>query len=203
MNGKFILHYFPVNGRAATARAILSYAKADWTNDLVKKEDWIKIKSNDLFEFGQMPILEHNGKRYSQSIAINIYLSKIFNLYGKNIEEEYEINSLFCINDDLGQVLVPVIFCQDANKKEELKKVAIEKLNLYLKKLEIRYQNLGNKNYYLGEFSAADIYLTVNLFTFLNALEIQSFENVAPNLWKLINRIKEKELKEFFEKYNL
>ena len=91
MNGKFILHYFPVNGRAATARAILSYAKADWTNDLVKKEDWIKIKSNDLFEFGQMPILEHNGKRYSQSIAINIYLSKIFNLYGKNIEEEYEI----------------------------------------------------------------------------------------------------------------
>ena len=44
-----------------------------------------------------MPILEHNGKRYSQSIAINIYLSKIFNLYGKNIEEEYEKTVYFVL----------------------------------------------------------------------------------------------------------
>ena len=48
---KYILHYFGVNGRATLSRAILSYAKADWTNDLVKQEDWPKLKTSGLCEF--------------------------------------------------------------------------------------------------------------------------------------------------------
>ena len=41
---KYTLHYFGVNGRAAISRALLSFAKVDWTNDLVKFEDWPKMK---------------------------------------------------------------------------------------------------------------------------------------------------------------
>ena len=79
---KFVLNYFGGNGRAVTARALLTVGKADWQNNQVKTEDWAKLKPT--FEFGQMPLLEHNGKKYSQSIAINIYLAKTFKLYGKN-----------------------------------------------------------------------------------------------------------------------
>ena len=39
---KYTLHYFAGNGRAVIARALLTYAKADWTNDLIKHEDWPK-----------------------------------------------------------------------------------------------------------------------------------------------------------------
>ena len=54
---KYTLHYFPGNGRAVIARAILSFAKADWTNDLIKKEDWPKIKKSGLCEYEQLPVL--------------------------------------------------------------------------------------------------------------------------------------------------
>ena len=70
---KYILHYFEVNGRAAISRAILSYAKADWTNDLVKNEDWPKLKKSGLCEFEQLPVLEVDGKKYCESNAIHLY----------------------------------------------------------------------------------------------------------------------------------
>ena len=49
---KFVLNYFGGNGRAVTARALLTVGKADWQNNQVKMEDWAKLKPN--FEFGQI-----------------------------------------------------------------------------------------------------------------------------------------------------
>ena len=34
---KYILHYFRLNGRGIIPRAILTYAKADWTNDVIQQ----------------------------------------------------------------------------------------------------------------------------------------------------------------------
>ena len=48
---KYILHYFHTNSRAQIARAILSFVKADWTNDMIKPEDWPAIKKGGLCEF--------------------------------------------------------------------------------------------------------------------------------------------------------
>ena len=36
---KYILHYFGVNGRGAVPRAILTYAKVDWKNDIIQKDE--------------------------------------------------------------------------------------------------------------------------------------------------------------------
>ena len=69
---KYTLHYFAGNGRAVIARAILSYVKADWTNDLIKHEDWPKIKKSGLCEYEQVPVLEVDGKKYCESHAINL-----------------------------------------------------------------------------------------------------------------------------------
>ena len=59
----YTLHYFGANGRATIPRAILTYAKAKWTDDRVKQEDWPKVKKSGLCEFEQMPILEIDGKK--------------------------------------------------------------------------------------------------------------------------------------------
>ena len=77
MSSKYTLYYFPVNARATVARAILTYAKADWEDKRITHEEWPKMKETDLFEFHQMPILVHNGKKMSQSIAIELYLLRI------------------------------------------------------------------------------------------------------------------------------
>jgi glutathione S-transferase len=198
---KFVLNYFGGNGRAVTARALLTVGKADWQNNQVKMEDWAKLKPN--FEFGQMPVLEHNGKKYSQSIAINIYLAKTFKLYGKNIEEEYQIDSLFCTYEDVFPVLCKFTFNQDASKADELKKAAIEKLKFFAEKLEKRYVSLGKGKYFLGNhFTAADVYLASGFYNMCHILKEEgNFEKYAPNLCALIKRVKANELKVFFEKY--
>ena len=203
MSSKYTLYYFPVNARATVARAILTYAKADWEDKRITHEEWPKMKETDLFEFHQMPILVHNGKKMSHSIAIELYLLRQFNLYGKNIDEQYEIDNLLCTFDDLLPLLGKYVFrCKDEKEKEETKKVLIEKVQFYVKKIEERYIKLGKGKYYLGDhFSGADIYIATIFPIFCNFLNMMIVKEAgALSLYDLIVRIKENELKEFHEK---
>jgi hypothetical protein len=103
----FKLYYFKVNGRAAPARALLSYAKVNF-EDIFVGQNWPEQKKNNtLFEFGQVPILVHNGKIMSQSKAIYLYLAQLFNLDGKNIDDQYQIHSLLNSYDDISRSYGP------------------------------------------------------------------------------------------------
>ena len=140
-------------------------------------------------------------KKLSQSLAIDLYLLKTFNLYGKNIDEQYQIDSLLCSFDDLFGPLAGFVFCPDEKKKEELKKLFCEKYKFYLKKYEERYVALGKGKYFLGDhFSGADIYIGSALPYFCHALGSCIIKDNAPNLGELVTRLKEGELKEFHEK---
>ena len=201
---KYILHYFPVNGRAVVPRAILSYCKADWTDDRIAMQDWPKIKKSGLCEFEQLPILEVEGKKYSQSNAINIYLAETFNLMGKNAEENYQITNLLMTFDDFMGPIFGYMFCKDESKKEEMHKNALEKAKFFIGQIEKRYITLGKGKYFLGDkFTLADIYIATAFPAAFDALKMKECpcKEVAPNLAELIKRIKENELKEFYEKY--
>ena len=198
----FVIHYFEGNGRACIARAILSSQNVDFKNHIISGEDWPDIKKSYLCEFGQLPILQHNKKIFNQSISINIYLSKLFNISGNNLEEEYEINNLFCTYEDLFSIASKFAFCENKNEKNKLKKEATDKFILYLKQIEERYKKYGKGNYYLGKkFTAADIYVTVGLGNIADILEFKNSEKYAPNLMNLCKRIKSKELKNFYDNY--
>ena len=201
---KYTLHYFAGNGRAAIARAILSFAKADWTNVLIKKEDWPKIKKSGSCEFEQVPVLEVDEKKYSESYAINLYLAEVFKLMGKDPEEDYQIrNVLFAFED----YMIPIgkaIFSPDESKKDELKKAAEEKLKFFVGKFEKKYVDLGKGKYFLGDkFTLADITLATSLPSAIDTLGLKEFpwKEVTPNLSELIKRVNENELKEFCEKF--
>ena len=201
---KYILHYFGVNGRAVVQRAILTYAKADWTNAVVKQEDWPKLKTSGLCEYEQLPVLEVNGKKYCESNAINLYLGETFKLLGKNVEENYQINNLLMTFDDFMGPIFKWFFCPDESKKVELKKNAEDKVKFFFGKLEKRYVDLGKGKYFLGDkFTLADIYIASALPAAVDALGLKECpcKEVAPNLGELIKRVKENELKEFYEKF--
>ena len=199
---KYILHYFAGNGRAIVARAILCYAKADWTNDAIKKEDWPTIKKSGLCEFEQVPILEVDGKKYSQSHAIDLYLAETFNLMGKDKEENYQIRSLLFAVDDYTIEIWKALFSPDESKKPELLKAATEKFKFYLGKFEKRYVDCGKHKYFLGDkFTLADIIMTTAICSPIDTLKFEGAKDVCPNLYELISRISQNELKEFFEKY--
>ena len=130
---KYTLHYFAGNGRAVIPRAILCYAKADWTNHAFGHDEWVKIKKSGLCEFEQVPVLEVDGKKYSQSHAITLYLGETFNLLGKDKEENYQINSLLLAVDDINMDIWKAMFNPDEAKKAELMKAALEKSNFSAK----------------------------------------------------------------------
>ena len=199
---KYVLHYFAGNGRAIISRAILCYAKADWTNDAIKREDWPTIKKSGLCEFEQVPILEVDGKKYSQSNAIALYLAETFNLMGKDIEENYQIRSLLFAIDDYNVEIWKALFSPDEAKKPELLKAALEKFKFFVGKFEKRYVDLGKGKYFLGDkFTLADIIMTCSISDASKMLKFEGVKEIAPNLCELINRVKENELKEFFEKF--
>ena len=199
---KYILHYFAGNGRAIISRAILCYGKADWSNDAIKKEDWPTIKKSGLCEFEQVPILEVDGKKYSQSNAIALYLAETFNLMGKDIEENYQIRNLLFAIDDYNGEIWKALFSQDEAKKPELLKAALEKFKFFIGKFEKRYVDLGKNKYFLGDkFTLADIIVTTSITSASESLKFDGCKEVCPNLCELIQRVKENELKEFFEKF--
>ena len=87
-------------------------------------------------------------------------------------------------------------------KKEEQKNQFIEKYKLYLKKYEERYVALGKGKYFLGDhFSGADIYIGSALPYFCDIIGHCIIKENAPNIFELVQRLKENELKEFYEKY--
>ena len=199
---KYILHYFGANGRGALPRAILTYGKADWTNDIIKKEDWPKIKKSDLCEFEFLPVLEVDGKKYCESLAINTYLAEKFDLMGRNPEENYQIYNLLNTFDDFNVQFRPFRLCEDESKKPELKKKAIDRLKYFIGKFEKRYIELGKGKYFLGDkFTLADVYLGVSLLGFCEIVKEYPFKEAGPNLGDLIERLKKNELKELHEKY--
>ena len=193
MSDKYIFHYFQVNGRGAVARAILSAMKADWTNHAFTREEWPTIKKSGLCEFEQAPVLEHKGKSYAQSMAIDFYLARKFNLMGKDDEENYEIESLMCCMEDIFSAMFKFTHLpeNEKDKYDELRKVALE-----------RYIKHGKGKYFLGDrFTLCDILVGAQLPAFCDRFGEQVVPQVSPALTELITRLTEGELKEFHEKY--
>ena len=57
------LYYFDIYGRAEAIRLLLHYAKVDYVDERLKGHEFQEMKSK--FEFGQVPVLERDGKMYA------------------------------------------------------------------------------------------------------------------------------------------
>ena len=204
MSEKYTLHYFKVNYRGAIARAILSYAKADWTDHTFTREEWPEIKKSGLCEFEQVPVLEYKGKAYAQSVAIYFFLARKFHLMGKDDEEQYEIDSLMCCIEDIFSAVFKYLHIpkEEKDKCEEGRKVALDRYKFFIKKIEERYIKHGKGKYFLGDrITLCDILIGAQFPSFCDIFNEEVVPQVSPLLAELINRLKNGELKDFFEKH--
>ena len=192
------LTYFNQNGRVGLIRAMLCYKKVPFENKMITMEEW-PSKKND-YEFHQLPELEVNGKKLTQTIAISLYLARQLNLYPKDIYLQYHVDSLLAIRDD-----ITMLYRKIKQKNEEDYKAYKELIKLYLEKIEKRYEELGAGDYYLGkEISVADFFLGCMVTEFCYLIKDEDvLSKYAPKINKLISRLKENELKEYFEKYHI
>ena len=207
MNDKFIVHYFPLNARGAFIRAILSACNANWEDNRITFQDWPTLKSTGKFEFGQLPALEYNGKFYCQSLAIEVFLSNKFGLFGYNSDEQYEITSLVCSREDVYQHIVKVFFPMTDEAKNNL---PVAKNNLltvilpnFLKIFEKRVNSRQGRFIVGNKFSLGDIFLAVFVLNvFLDNGRKAEYGPIltenAPNLEKYVHDLGSNELKDYF-----
>lgn len=198
------LYYFPGNGRAMISRAILECSKANWEDVEVSPDEWKTMKKSGKCDYEQLPILEYKGKNYSQSHAIEFYLGKTFGLYGKNLEDEYQINSLLDSFDDLFLVFHTLLVPTEEEKKnkEKIHQDFLIKLEFFVEVYDKHYEKNGYQKYYLGDFfSVADIYVCCVLSYYGDLFKCyEMYEKKVPKLNNLVKEVKENELHSFFEK---
>ena len=203
---QYKLYYFNGNGKAIIIRALLYYAQAKFSDVKITKEDWKKLKQTGKFDCEELPVMEYKGKLYYQMHAIEQYLGYSFSLHGKNIEDEYQINCLLDSFDDLFTIFKHFTWPETEEDKEHLedyKKAFKSKFAFFVSILEKKFCDKGQTDkYYLGDyFSLADIFIVVVLCNFADKLKCENIlQEQGPNLNALINRIKQNELKNFFEK---
>ena len=203
---QYKLYYFNGNGKALLIRAILYYSKVKFYDVKVSNEDWKKLKQTGKFGCDELPVMEHKGKLFYQMHAIEQYLGYNFNIHGKNIEDEYKINCLLDSFDDLFTIFKHFTWPESEEDKEHIedyKKAFKSKFAFFVSILEKKYSDKDeNDKYYLGNyFSLADIFVTVVLSNFADKLNCENIlKEQGPNIYTLIKRIKDNELKDFFEK---
>ena len=192
------LTYFNDNGRVGLIRAMLCYKKIPFENIMLTLDEWPSKK--DTYEFKQLPQLEVNGKKLTQTIAICLYLARQLDLYPKDIYLQYHVDSLLACRDDITR-LYRKVWGKEATKEEY--KQYKEMIILYLKRIEERYKELGSGKYYLGnDLSVADFFLGCMFKEFCDLVKEEDIMGkYAPGIKKVVGSLVKNELKEFYEKY--
>jgi len=76
------LFYFPFKGLGEPVRLLLTHAKVEFEDIRVSSDEWPKHKED--MPMGQMPVLEVDGKKLCQSVAIGRYLAEKYNMMPKD-----------------------------------------------------------------------------------------------------------------------
>ncbi|XP_052743546.1 glutathione S-transferase 2-like [Bicyclus anynana] len=184
---KTTFYYFNAKALGEPARLLLAYGNEQFEDRRVTMEEWPAVKQS--MPFGQMPVLEIDGKKYGQSMAIARYLGHKHGLAGDSLEEALEIDQNADLLTDLRNEAISAHYESDeelkAKKhKENLKKVYPESL----KKLdEIIKKNNGHLA--AGKLTWADFVFACSFDYLKTMLQMPDLEQQYPSFKQLIDSV--------------
>ena len=173
------VHYFAGYGKAEAIRMLLAHAKVEYENVHYTHEGLPEAKASGNLEFGQMPVLEVDGKFYSQSQSILRLLGKQHGYYPADAYEAWRVDSTLDAINDLTGAFYKVHFCPDEETKKTL--LADFMANIFPKWLVVinkRIESNTDHKHIVGDK------LTIADFA-LAALAYSSFLNEANPVQKL------------------
>lgn len=144
------LTYFNGRGRAEVIRYLLGAAGISFTETfLEEKDDMTKLRASGKLLFGQVPLLEIDGKALTQTEAIIRYIARNYNLYGSSEDEQIQCDMMFDgVKDaDLGLSGIRMEFKSDEDKvtnREHMK----ERIAKYFPKF---VGLLGSRKFLVGD----------------------------------------------------
>ena len=159
------LHYFKGRGRAETTRWMLAINNIDFINiSLEDYNDFDDLKASGKLPFNQLPLLELDDLKLSQSSAMISFLARRGDLYGKTNEDAVRCDMLV---GAVGDFNVPAMqFAFKVDKDE-----ASRDLDASLKKFGKHFEFILTQNE--GEFlvgqklSVADIIMRESLTSYI------------------------------------
>jgi glutathione S-transferase len=162
------LYYFDIYGRAESIRMIAAHAKLELHNELIDGEKLGEMKAAGLLEFGQVPMLEIDGKRLVQSWSILRYLGRLHGYYPSDPEEAWKVDSTIDSCEDYFNNYFKFQFEKDEEKKKALWENYTKFLPIWLTAIEKRLTSNESQNYIVGsKATIADFALGVIGFDIL------------------------------------
>lgn len=184
---QYKLTYFPVKALAEPIRFLFSYAGVEFEDVRFNRDDWPKIKPTT--PFGQVPMLEIDGKKINQSVAISRYLAKQYGLAGKNDLEALEIDATVDTIHDVRAKLAAYHYEENADVKAAKLEVVKQVVPFVLERLDNQVKNNGG--YFVGgALSWADLSF-VALLDYLNFMNksdlIEKYDNLKALKQKVLD----------------
>ncbi|KAJ8712543.1 hypothetical protein PYW07_005385 [Mythimna separata] len=184
---KVVFYYFPVKALGESARLLLAYGGEEFEDRRVSSEDWPAFKPKTLF--GQMPILEIDGKQYAQSLAISRYLGRKYGLVGETPEDAFEIDQNVDLVNDLRGKAAAVDYEPDEAVKEKKYEEYVK--NVYPDFFERLSAIIEKNNGFLalGKLTWGDFVLA-GMFDYLKKmLRMPDLEKKYPAFQKVIDNV--------------
>lgn len=181
------VYYFQIKALGEPIRLLLAYGGQEFEDIRLTQADWSALKPT--MPFGQMPVLAIDGKKYAQHIAISRYLGRKYELAGKDIDEDFEIDQVVDFFNDIRLRAAAVYKETDEARKAKMQEE--NEVNHYpgmLKKLnEIITQNNGHMA--LGKLTWADFVFAGMYDCIKKLLNISGVDEQYPIFKKLQERV--------------
>eukprot|EP00347_Sterkiella_histriomuscorum_P006503 403352517 len=175
------VYYFDIYARAEPIRMLLTHAKVEFEDHRINGEQLAELKAEGKLEFGQVPMVEHDGKYLAQSWSILRYLGKLHGYYPETSEEAWQVDSIIdAVEDYLGKY-----FRAQFEKDEERKKTTTAEFLAFLPgwitAIQKRIEHNVDHKYVVGtKRTTADIVLAALAFSLIFNEANPHYAEVAP-----------------------
>ncbi|KAF9933087.1 Glutathione S-transferase S1 [Linnemannia zychae] len=192
----FRVLYWDIYGIAASARDMLAYGKAKWTNDAHKfASGWHNNISTPYKVLPVLSVIPSEGKEIvlSESIVIDQYLAKRFDLLGDNEWEEWAIKTHYSSIHYLRErSLMKVTWTWADKRREALELFLSSTLPDFIANHEFHLNANGSNGHYVGNrLSLADIHL-VNVMDHFSHLPFGERFTAQFAKSELLSKVREK-----------
>ncbi|KAJ9512917.1 hypothetical protein QJQ45_029067 [Haematococcus lacustris] len=167
-------------GRAEVTRVLLTIGKVPFDYCTISREQWAEVKPT--LPYGQLPVLEVDGKQLAQSSAIERYAARLAGLYPQDAWEAAKADELVCFMREWLEDIVSTVFIKSADEKLAARKAMVEgPLQTRMTKLNTLLTEAGQDGYLVG---GRMTYADVALFVTMSFLICGFFDGVPRDLYR-------------------